>query len=219
MKNKNLRNYIITSSLFLIFVIFTLLVKFVDVSKIGPMESEVGFSKINEFVFNSIPSFTICDLFSDLILFGSLALVGLYMVLGIVQAVKRKNLFKVDPEIKSFAIVVLLIICSYILFEFITINHRPILEDGKLAVSYPSTHTLLSLSILGCTLINLPYLIKNKNLKICGVIAISIIMTATVVLRLFAGVHWLTDIIGGIILSLAITYFFYTLKTKLTPSN
>ena len=99
-------------------------------------------------------------------------------------------------------------IVLYVLFEKIAVNYRPILEDGELAASYPSTHTMIVLCILGTSFLAFPRYIKNGRLRLTAEILCIVIIALTIIGRLVCGVHWLTDIIGGILLSVSIIVFY-----------
>lgn len=216
MKNKNLLNSIISGAITLIFIVFTMLIKVVDVAPIGPNGSSVGLSKINNYVFNSIPSNSIWDKICDIILALALLIALYFAVLGFVQLLKRKSILKLDPEISSTAILYVMMIASFVLFEIIKLNYRPVLVDGILEASYPSTHTLLVATILSSTIFNLKYLIKNKSIRTILTALLIVLISITVMGRLLAGVHWLTDVVGGILLSATLTSWFFTIKTKIT---
>ena len=94
----------------------------------------------------------------------------------------------------------------FFLFEKLALNVRPFMIEGKLEASYPSTHTLLAVSICGSSLLMLGYYVKNKKLLNLLNILTWIIMIAMVVGRLISGAHWLTDILGGIIISLFLSF-------------
>jgi undecaprenyl-diphosphatase len=119
-----------------------------------------------------------------------------------------KSIKKIDKEIICFGAMLILMVGAFIFFELVTINYRPILIDGELETSYPSTHTLISLCILlSSTLISTRY-IHNKAIKNIYNIFCYFVMITAIISRLLSGMHWATDIIGGILLSLLIVSIF-----------
>lgn len=83
----------------------------------------------------------------------------------------------------------------------VPINYRPVLIEGILEASYPSSTTLLVLSVMLTLVFQVKCRIENRTVKntICFLtIAFSVFM---VIGRLVAGVHWFTDIVGAVILS------------------
>jgi undecaprenyl-diphosphatase len=90
---------------------------------------------------------------------------------------------------------------AYILFEYIVINRRPVLINGCLEASYPSSTTLLVLCVMPSAIMQIKDRIKNRKIRYFIVTLITIFIAFMVVGRLISGVHWITDIIGGVLLS------------------
>ena len=96
----------------------------------------------------------------------------------------------------------------YVLFEKLKINYRPILIEGILEVSYPSSHTILSLCLCGSSLITSKKYFNKKYIKLINII--TIVVTGIVLLgRIVSGVHWFSDIIGGVLISAALVMCYY----------
>ena len=190
------------------FIVFTLIIKCIDVQMIGPMDSEVGLGTINNAVHKFLNYNDTFYKISEVLGYLSFLLVGFYAVVGLIQLIKRKSLFKVDKEILilgGFYVVVLLV---YILFDKVAINYRPVLEKGALEASYPSSHTILSLCVCISSLMVSPKLIKDKGTLRLLNLCTTLLMVGIVVTRLLSGVHWFTDIVGGILISLALCSLF-----------
>ena len=205
---KGKKNFIYFGLLLLIFIAFTLLIKNVDVQAIGPENSEVGLATIND-AFHGIFNYNeLLYKISKYLGYISFLIIGLYGIKGLIQLIKEKNLFKVDKKLLilgGFYVVVLLV---YILFKFIIINYRPVLEDGVLEASYPSSHTILSICVCASSLmISKDIFKKEKFTKILNVCTY-ILMFGIIVTRVLSGVHWLTDIVGAILISLALCNLF-----------
>jgi undecaprenyl-diphosphatase len=116
----------------------------------------------------------------------------------------------VDNHILALGVFYVVVALTYILFEVLVINHRPVLIEGVLEASYPSSHTMLSICILGSAIIEIKKLFKNKKKLVITLDAISIVVMVIIVLgRLLSGMHWFTDIIGGILISLALVFIFH----------
>ena len=210
---------LITASLFLLFIIFTLLVKLVGVQPARQLGSEIGFASLNEKIFSKLGvNQTMYGVTEKLGLITFL-IIGAFVVLGLVQLIKGKSLKKVDYKIWALGGFYVVVLAFYVLFEIIVINYRPILIENKLEASYPSSHTVLSICVVSSAMIVLKDMLNSKPLKITAFIVGAVLMAVMVVGRLLSGVHWFTDILGGIILSLALVSLFYTtiliLKDKL----
>ena len=122
-------------------------------------------------------------------------------VLGFVQLVKYRSLLKVDSDILLLGSYYVLVILCYLLFEMVPINYRPILIDGNLEASYPSSTTLLVLSVMPSLKYQIDKRIANPVTRKAIAVFVIVFSAFMVVGRLIAGVHWITDIIGSVFLS------------------
>lgn len=202
-------NIIISVFLTILFVVYTLLVKCLDVKSIGPNNSEVGFSSLNDafrnLVGNNMTIYKISELFG----YAILLLVLLFGVIGLIELIKRKSLKKVDREIIILGCFYVLVGIVYVLFEKIVINYRPVLMDGVLEASYPSSHTILSLCVgISALMISKKY-IPNKFAKLFNICVI-LLMSVVLLGRIISGVHWISDIIGGLLISITLLMYFKT---------
>ena len=121
--------------------------------------------------------------------------------IGFVQLIKRRSLFQVDYDIILLGVYYAVVIVEYIIFEMIPINYRPILIEGRLEASYPSSTTLLVLGVMPTLMEQMNRRLRKSMVKRMiniFTIAFSVYM---VVGRLVCGVHWFTDIVGAVLLS------------------
>lgn len=201
---KRRKEILLCGGLFAVAIIFTLLVKYIDVQEIGPNDSLVGFATINNFMFNLTGVNMLWYDITDWWGFVPLFIAFIYAMIGFIQMIKRRNILKVDKEILGLGVYYIIVIGLYIFFETCIINYRPTLMDGILEASYPSSHTLLSVCICGSSLIINKYLFKNRNFfKAENIISILSILVI-VIGRFISGVHWFTDIVGAILISIAL---------------
>ena len=204
---ENKKNIIIAGSLTLASIIYTLLVKFVDVKAIGPNGSEVGFAWLNKIFHNLLGEHMVIYKISEVLGYVVMLLVVIYGCIGLYQLIKRKSLLKVDKEIIKLGVFYVLMLVVYVLFEKIEINYRPVLMDGVLEASYPSSHTILALCICFSSLITSKKYFNKLYVKKINLI--TVILTGLVLLlRTISGVHWISDIIGGIIISLTLVSYY-----------
>lgn len=209
-KKKNIINYAITGALFLLFVIFTVIVKTADVKAIGPENSSVGLSSLNQTVFQLTGVNNTWYKVTDVLGYIAIAVAVIFAILGCVQALKRKSVRKVDYQILLLGAFYVIVVAFYLLFEIVKVNYRPTLIDGELEASYPSSHTMLTICIFATAIMQFHYLIKQKPLVI-ALDALSVVMMAiTIIGRILSGVHWISDIIGGILLSAALVMLYYS---------
>ena len=104
--------------LLLAFVVWTVLIRTVDVRPVGVNGTNIGFAAINTW-FHRLTGVHM----------------GLYTVtdwLGLVQWVRRKHIAKVDRNILLLGGYYILVILGYLIFEMIPINYRPILINGAM---------------------------------------------------------------------------------------
>lgn len=199
----------------LLSIIYILIVKNLDVKAIGPKSSKVGLASINLFFRKLIGYNEIIYKITEVLGIIALLIVGVYGLIGLIQLIKGKSLKKVDSKIISLGILYVLVGFVYVLFEKLVINYRPILEDGKLEASFPSSHTMMAICICISAIIVNKSLIKNKKyLKITN-IALVVLMILIVLGRLISGVHWFSDIVGGIIISITLLSYFTVIKDLL----
>ena len=211
--SKQKRNIIISTTLITLSILFTLLVKVVDVQQIGVEGTSIGFATINQFVFKTLRENELWYNITEILGLVALATVAIYGLIGLTQVIKRKSLLKVDKEIIALGIFYVVVIGIYILFEKVIVNYRPVLIDGIKEASYPSSHTLMTTCLCISAVIINKKLFNNKITKYTNLLLL-VIMSTTVIGRLLSGVHWFTDIIGGILISTALLTTFYTIISK-----
>lgn len=200
---------IITAFLAFIFLIYTILVKFVDVKQIGPNDSSVGFAGLNNAFKNLVGSNMTIYKISEILGYILLLIVAFYGIVGVIQLLKNKSIKKVDKELIILGAFYVLVLVMYVFFDKVVINYRPIIIEGELEPSYPSSHTMLSLCVgLSSLLISKRY-VSGKYLKLFNIGTI-VLMSLVLLLRTISGVHWISDIIGGILISLTLVMCFKT---------
>ncbi|WP_020614739.1 phosphatase PAP2 family protein [Sediminispirochaeta bajacaliforniensis] len=211
MNKRNQINYTITATLFIAFITLTFMIKNIDIKPIGPEGTSIGLSSINHFVFNYLGVTLLWYYLTDWLGLVSIMFACAFGVLGLAQLIKRKSLKNVDADILLLGLFYLAIIGCYIMFEKIIINYRPILMDGELEASYPSSHTMIVVSIMTMSMIQFHHRIKRKKfIRLIDIFSILIIVV-TIIGRLLSGVHWLTDIIGGVLLSATLNMLYYSI--------
>lgn len=201
MKNKRLTWLV----LFMILLsgIFIFMVKNVDVSPIGPLERVVGLSSLNSFFlelfgFNMF-WYKVTNIPGILL---DAAVVLVFFAIGIKQWTQRKSFSKVDRNILILGGTYIASFLIYVFFENFVINYRPIIVEGEktLEPSFPSSHTLFAIVVMGTAIIECHRLIKNEKTRKIMDIFLYTVVFVTVIGRMISGVHWFTDIIGGILI-------------------
>ena len=201
MKKRNQVRVCVAVVLLLGFVLWTILLRLVDVQAIGPRGSEVGFATLNGFVHQLTGVHMSLYTITDWLGLVPIGIVFGFAVLGLVQWIKRKSLLKVDRSILVLGGFYIVVMAAYVLCEIMVINYRPVLINGYLEASYPSSTTMLVLCVMPTAILQLNDRIKTRTLRWCVSLVISAFIAFMVVGRLVSGVHWVTDIIGGVLLS------------------
>ena len=196
------------------FVLWTAAVRLVDVQAIGPVGSFVGFAELNSFVHGLTGVHLGLYLLTDwLSLIPVICVLG-FALLGLRQWIRRKSLFRVDRSILVLGGFYLLTGAAYLFFEKCIINFRPVLIDRILEASYPSSTTMLVICVMSTTGLQLQERILNPRLRKGIRVLIAAFTLFMVMGRLISGVHWITDIIGGILLSLGLVMLYAWLTAK-----
>ena len=183
------------------FVLWTWAVCVVDVQPIGPLGSTVGLARLNGAVRDLMGvRMGLYDL-TDRLSLIPLGLVGCFGICGLAQWIRRKDLRRVDPSLMMLGGFYLAVLAFYGLFEIWVVNHRPVLIDGLLEGSYPSSTTMLSLCVMPTAWWQLRGRIRTPLLR-RGIGWLTAGFTAFLVVgRVLSGVHWFSDIVGGMLLS------------------
>lgn len=194
--------------LIMAFVIWTVMIQITDVQQIGQNGTNVGFATLNSW-FHKLTGvhmsiYTVTDWLGLVPVFVCM----IFGRIGLVQLIKRRSLFKVDYDIIVLGIYYLVVILGYLIFEEFPINYRPILINGVMEASYPSSTTLLVLSVMPTLIEQSGRRVKKVAIKNTVTIVTSIFSLFMVIGRLISGVHWITDIIGGILLSAGLYYIY-----------
>lgn len=193
------KKVVLSISLWVLAIVFTILVKVFDQAPIGPNGSVVGFSHVNQIFAQVIGENQVFYKITEVLGILALGLVLGYALLGLGQLIKRKKIAKVDKEIIILGIFYILVLGIYIFFEKCIINYRPILIDGILEASYPSSHTMLSIFVCGSAIILNKKLFKDKKwLKVVNEFNY-LLLFSVLGGRILSGAHWITDILGGVL--------------------
>ena len=183
------------------FLLWTTALLFVDVQPIGPLGSRVGFASLNRAVHDLTGVHPDLYALTDWLMLVPFAVCMAFGALGLCQFIARRSLRRVDRSLLVLGGFYIAVIAVYLFFEYFVVNYRPVLIDGVLEASYPSSTTVLVLCVMPTAAMQLRARSKNCALvrRVNGLI---FAFTAFMVIgRLLSGVHWLTDILGGALIS------------------
>ncbi len=197
---------------FILFLILILLVITVDVEAIGPQGTEVGLAGINGFFSEKLDYNETYYKITELLGYLAILICAAFGAFGLYQIFKGRSLKAVDKDILVLGAFYIAVIAVYVFFEKVVISYRPVILDEGLEASFPSSHTMLSVCVFISAIMELETRLPFRYVK--PVSAAGILLAAiTVLFRFLSGVHWFTDILGGIIISASLlflfAYFFY----------
>ena len=215
MKSKKTRRLLLGITLLTLFAAWTAVVLLVDVKPVGVNETDIGLASLNTLVHAATGVRMSLYTLTDWLGLIPLAVVFAFAVLGISEWVKRRSLKRVDRSLFVLGAFYLAVFAAYLFFEVTVINYRPVLIEGRLEASYPSSTTMLALCVMPTAAMQLRTRIKSALLRrflILLIVAFTFFMVAA---RLLSGVHWLSDILGGILLSTTLVQIYGYLVGKL----
>ena len=207
---KEKRNLLIGSVLIAAFALWTFLIQWVDVQAVGQNGTKIGFADFNvqfhQLTGVNMTIYTITDWLGLVPVFVCLC----FGMLGLVQLIRRKRLLRVDVDILLLGVYYVIVIACYLIFEMIPINYRPVLIEGRLEASYPSSTTLLVLSVMPTLMFQAYRRTVNPMIRKSAAVFVIAFSTLMVIGRLISGVHWVTDIIGSVLLSAGLYMLYWS---------
>ncbi len=186
---------------FVAFAAWTAAVCTLDMRPIGPNGSVVGLATVNGFLRDVIGVRMQLYTITDWLGLVPIAVAAGFAVLGLVQWIRRKRFLQVDGDILVLGGFYLMTMSAYLLFETVVINYRPVLINEFLEASYPSSTTLLTLCVMPTAIMQLNARIRHAGFRRAVAVTIAIFTAFMVIGRLLSGVHWFSDIVGGVLLS------------------
>ena len=208
MKKQSKKHLFISLGLLTAFALWTVMVSHVDVQSIGPNGSSVGFAAINGAFHRWTGVHWTLYTITDWLGLVPIGVAFGFAVLGLMQLVRWRKLIKVDYSILVLGGFYIVVAAAYLLFEEVVVNYRPVMINGFLEASYPSSTTMLALCVLPTAMMQFKGRIRSNSARrgiLCTLAALAGFM---VVGRLISGVHWLSDIVGGVLLSAGLVAFY-----------
>lgn len=211
-RKKVKKDLVISLSLLAAFALWTIALIFIDVQAIGPGSSSVGLATINAMFHDWTGVHMVIYTITDWLGLVPVAFGFGFASLGLIQWIQRKNLFHVDFSLLVLGGFYMIVLAAYLLFEAHVVNYRPVLINGYLEASYPSSTTMLVMCVMHTAMMQLNSRIQNAAFRQCVRILIALFIGFMVIGRLLSGVHWLTDIIGGALLSAGLVMVYHTVS-------
>ncbi len=201
MNRRERKGFISGAALILAFIVWTVLIQTVDVRPVGVNGTNIGFAAVNTWFHRLTGVHMGLYTVTDWLGLVPIAVCIGFGILGLLQWIRRKSIAKVDRDILLLGGYYILVILGYLIFEMIPINYRPILINGAMEASYPSSTTLLVLSVMPTLLFQVNRRAKGQTVRRMTAAFVFLFSAFMVIGRLVAGVHWLTDIMGSVLLS------------------
>ncbi|MBP3646702.1 MAG: phosphatase PAP2 family protein [Clostridia bacterium] len=196
------------------FMLWTAIVSLVDVRPVGPQGSRVGLAAINQLVHERTGVHMMLYHLTDWLSVVPLGIAAGFASLGLAQWIRRKRLNKVDGSLLVLGGFYLAVMAAYVFFEAVIVNYRPVLIEGKLEASYPSSTTMLVLCMIPTAVMQLQGRIRNQWLRNGTTAALVVFLILMVTGRIISGVHWITDIIGAALLSAGLVMMYHACTSK-----
>lgn len=197
------------SLLVVAFLVWTGMVLSVDVQPLGQNGTEIGFATWNLWFHQLTGVHLMIYHITDWLGLVPVAVCMMFGGIGLWQLIKRRSLWKVDRDLMILGVYYVIVILCYFVFEMIPINYRPILIEGRMEVSYPSSTTLLVLCVMPTLREQMNRRVKSNIIKKVIQWFVVLFSGFMVIGRLISGVHWLTDIVGGVLLSAGLFTVYY----------
>lgn len=201
MKKEKRKNLTAAVCMLTAFLVWTAAVCCVGREAIGPNGSVVGLAPLNRFVHERIGVNMALYTVTDVLGLVPIGFAAGFAILGAFQLIKRKNIRKVDRSILVLGVFYIAVAAVFLFFEKCVVNFRPVLIDGVLEASYPSSTTMLAMCVMPTAIMQLNGRIQNRTMGRCISVFLALFTAFMVIGRIFSGVHWFSDIIGGIFVS------------------
>ncbi len=204
MKRRDQKNIIIISSLLCLFILNTIFVI-------------TGLTKdIDKIVYNFIISFR-CDILDNYFKFithlGNASYVIILLGICIVLMRNKHALYLCFSSSSS--------VVFNTIFKNIIRRDRPnilrLITQG--GFSYPSGHAMITMCCYGYLFYYVYNFVKNKYLKIILLIILGILIISIPISRIYVGVHYFSDIIGGLLLGGCILFTIIKYGKKIIRGN
>lgn len=184
-----------------LFVLWTILIQTVDVQPVGQNGTNIGFAALNVWFHRLTGVHMTVYTITDWLGLVPIGVCLVFAVFGLVQLIRRRSILKVDRDILLLGVYYFLVVLGYLIFEMIPINYRPIPIEGRMEASYPSSTTLLVLSVMPTLCYQVYHRVQNRAFRLAMYLSAAAFSAYMVIGRTIAGVHWLTDILGSVLLS------------------
>ena len=192
------------------FALWTVMIQCIDVQPVGQMGTDIGFASWNIHFHELTGVHMAIYTLTDWLGLVPILICVCFGLLGLQQWIQRRNMWKVDVDILILGLYYIIVIAGFVLFEMFPVNYRTVLIEGALEASYPSSTTLLVLSVMPTLKYQADRRIKNVFIRNVLTVFTAVFSLFMVLGRLISGVHWVTDIVGGVFFSNGLYLLYYS---------
>ena len=200
------------------FALWTILIQVVDVQPAGQNGTAIGFAAFNVWFHRITGVHMTLYTITDWLGLVPILICLCFGVLGLAQWVRRGSLRRVDTDLILLGVYYVIVIFCYLFFEMVPINYRPVLIGGVLEASYPSSTTLLVLSVMPAMKYQIDRRSESGLVRKVTTGFVLLFSAFMVFGRLISGVHWATDIVGSVLLSAGL-FMLYRFAVSLTERH
>ena len=208
---------ILAAGLLCLFFLLIAALKTVDVAHVegSPEGTEVGLAGVNGPIHEWIGMNMTWYRITEILGYAAILTAACFAGMALVQLIQRRSLKRVDPCLVAAMVLYAVCVICYVLFNKVVINYRPVLMPGETEaeVSFPSSHSMVAVVIMGSTFLLARFYAPGKGLQRIVQVLSAAVAAVTVIGRLLSGVHWFTDIVGGVLLSAALISAFNAFVT------
>ncbi|SFQ40448.1 undecaprenyl-diphosphatase [Lachnospiraceae bacterium XBB1006] len=212
---KQTRNYMAAFFLLIAFAALLLAVISFDVRPIGPEGSKVGLASVNELVRDLVGTNDMWYQITKYLGYLTLCIPLVFAGLGCKQLISRRSFAKVDGDLYLLAAFYVLVLGTYALFEKMIVNYRPVIMDEGLEASFPSSHTMLVIAVMGTAAYQVSRRVKQQTVRLLLEALCVLLLVVMVIGRMLSGVHWFTDIVAGVILADAYVMLYFAIAQSI----
>lgn len=200
---KNNKRWILLLICIVIFIIIL-----ANINKIGMFDTYIYK------IISSIKTNTVTNFFKIITTLGSAkVLIGITFILLIILKNKKVAIY----------IAINLIVVGFINQSLKLIVKRPRPDGYRLiyetGYSFPSGHSMASMAFYGLIIYFVFKNVKNKPIKICTCVALSLLIIFIGISRIYLGVHYASDVIAGFILTIAYLMVYITIVKKVMKNE
>ena len=193
-----------------LFLLLILLLRTVDIQAVGPAGTSVGLASLNNGFHTGIGVHPFWSTVSNILGIIAIASAAGWALLGALPLIREKSLKKADPNLILLGILFLVTILIYLFFNLVTVNARPVLMKNETVpeASFPSSHVMMILVAMLGSIKMLNHYVRNLEQRRLFQLICWFVLIFSVFARMLSGVHWFTDIIGGILIAICLFSLF-----------